>query len=451
MKCYFLLVLSILLKSSIISCHQRLDLERFIEWNKLDFQFPSTKLRNEAIAHGLFVVENAFPIDVDVDYRGSVDRSRIFVTIPRFSEGIPVTLGYLTEKSKNDFMIKPYPDYSWHSSHGTDCDGITSVVRTAIDDCNQLYVLDTGIIGETKKCPPQLLVFNLVDDSLVRRYKFPDSQYTESSLFITPVVDVKDSSPNGKCADAKVYIADVTGFSLIVYDTLTDKSWKIQNKLFYPYPEFGTFTIAGESFDLMDGIFGLALSPKQFSNDDNNNAIYEFLNRPYERFLYFHSLASGVESVVSLNLLNNHEIWEHDSESEPRAFKSIGTRTIQTAAQAMDKNGNLYFVTMYPLALVCWDSLTRYSPENIRILVENDQTLQFASGLKIVENLRGMEELWVVTNRLQKIWTETINFNETNFRIQHRGIRELLGNRSRCNGRPIRSDFIFPAFGSFQG
>lgn len=67
----------------------------------------------------------------------------------------------------------------------------------------------------------------------------------------------------------------------------------------------------------------------------------------------------------------------------------------------MDSNGNMFFVLMDPIALVCWDSSKPYSSENIKIVQENGATLQFASGLKIVKNLFGVEELWVMTNRFQ--------------------------------------------------
>lgn len=63
-----------------------------------------------------------------------------------------------------------------------------------------------------------------------------------------------------------VYIADVTGFGILVYNNELDIAWRFENKLTYPNPDYGTFTIAGESFDLMDGIFGLALTPKGIHN-----------------------------------------------------------------------------------------------------------------------------------------------------------------------------------------
>lgn len=67
----------------------------------------------------------------------------------------------------------------------------------------------------------------------------------------------------------------------------------------------------------------------------------------------------------------------------------------------MDRNGNLFFVLMNPMALACWDTSTPYTTHNVKILVRNDVTLQFASGLKIIQNLKGVEELWVVTIRFQ--------------------------------------------------
>lgn len=74
-------------------------------------------------------------------------------------------------------------------------------------------------------------------------------------------MDVKDPPPSGQCRDVQAYIADVTGFGLMVYNLREDRSWRVQNKLLYSDPDFGTHTVAGESFDLMDGVFGLALSP----------------------------------------------------------------------------------------------------------------------------------------------------------------------------------------------
>lgn len=57
------------------------------------------------------------------------------------------------------------------------------------------------------------------------------------------VLDVADPPPLGKCKDTKVYIADVTGFALIVYDALNGISWKITNKLVTDWQKSDTIIV----------------------------------------------------------------------------------------------------------------------------------------------------------------------------------------------------------------
>lgn len=107
------------------------DLKVVAEWGSLDYVFPRPDIKQAAIRNRQFIQGNGVPIDVDVDYQLNAP-SRIFVTIPRFTTGIPVTLGYVANGP--GYLIQPYPDYSWHSSHGRDCDGITSVFRVSVSD-----------------------------------------------------------------------------------------------------------------------------------------------------------------------------------------------------------------------------------------------------------------------------------------------------------------------------
>lgn len=105
------------------------------EWRALDYAFPTQQQRQFALSNGQYVPGNGVPIDVDVNYRTGKP-SRIFVTIPRFTTGIPVTLGIVSGVGGNtDPLVEPYPDYSWHSSHGQNCNGITSVFRVAVSFC----------------------------------------------------------------------------------------------------------------------------------------------------------------------------------------------------------------------------------------------------------------------------------------------------------------------------
>lgn len=132
-----------------------------------------------------------------------------------------------------------------------------------------------------------------------------------------------------------------------------------------------------------------------------------------DRTLYFHALASIGENCVRTSILNNSTAWEQNVESFPRAFTEIGSRPSQSAAEAMDRNGNLFFGLMDPIAIACWDSSRPYTPQNLNIVVQNDQTLQFASGVKVILNKKNREELWVLSCRFQVIFlfcSKKLNF-----------------------------------------
>lgn len=74
------------------------------------------------------------------------------------------------------------------------------------------------------------------------------------------------------------------------------------NKTFILIDNFYTFP--GESFDLMDGILGMALSPYVIGND---------------RILYFHALASATENVVRTSVLRN-DSFILDSNADPQSI-----------------------------------------------------------------------------------------------------------------------------------
>lgn len=59
-----------------------------------------------------------------------------------------------------------------------------------------------------------------------------------------------------------VYIADVLGYGLVVYSSEIDRAWRFEKMQMNGNPDWSTFTIDNTTFNLMDGIFGLALSPK---------------------------------------------------------------------------------------------------------------------------------------------------------------------------------------------
>ncbi|CAH0667385.1 unnamed protein product [Chilo suppressalis] len=420
----------------------RTDLRVVRQWSELEFAFPSDEARLSAMQQDYYVPGNSVPIDVDVHHRrdgkwcSSQQKSRIFVTIPRFDVGRPVTLGTVDELGR----IAGYPDYSWHDHQGHNCQGMTSVFRTAIDECNRLWVMDAGKIGDTQHCPPQLLAFDLDTDRLLYRHVVNASSYIGTSLFITPVVDVRGSGP-GDCSDTFVYVADVSGFGMLVVDVAKDRSWRVTHRFMFPYPNHGTFTIDGESFDLMDGVLGMALSPYKQGRD---------------RFLYFHALAATTENVVRTKVLRNDSFLA-DPNAEPKSINSFpDERPNQSAAEAMDRNGVLYFGIMEPPSIWCWNSATEFNQRNFYQLAVDRETLQFASGVKVINNLKGEQELWVLTSSFQRVMTGSLSSSRVNFRIHAEKINNLIAN-TPCANSPkgqnhgYQANMIIPSSGYQRG
>lgn len=101
--------------------------------------------------------------------------------------------------------------------------------------------------------------------------------------------------------------------------------------------------------------------------------------------------------------------------------------------------------------IVCWNTRTDYQNKYFDVVASDNVTLQFASGVKvcfslslnlisiltepliqIVRNVKGEEELWILTSRFQKLANGSLNPKEPNFRIQAGKLDDLLyGTRCR--------------------
>lgn len=82
-----------------------------------------------------------------------------------------------------------------------------------------------------------------MQDEVLFSYEIPATQLESRSILVTPIAHVKD--PQQGCQNTLVYIADCQTYSLIVYDPQQHTSWRITDKTMYPYPNLGTFHIAG--------------------------------------------------------------------------------------------------------------------------------------------------------------------------------------------------------------
>lgn len=88
------------------------------------------------------------------------------------------------------------------------------------------------------------------------RYEFSNDTFNDRSLFGFIV----NESYKNDCSDTVAYITDQRDHGLIVFNYATGISWRIENRLFYPYPTDFTISVNGVTFDTTVGICALTLS-----------------------------------------------------------------------------------------------------------------------------------------------------------------------------------------------
>ncbi|KAH8381868.1 hypothetical protein KR009_000683, partial [Drosophila setifemur] len=393
------------------------ELVRVYEWKNIQYGFPSEQERQEVLRNGRYNPDSPIPIDIDVYYPPKGGPARLFVTSPRFGQGVPFSLGYISNfQGENGTELQAYPSYQWHSSHGGNCDGLTSVYRVHIDACGQMWILDSGEIEFVQHCAPQVVVFDLATDQLIHRYRLPQASFKSGvSRFVNILADIRDPPPQGQCKDVFAYLADPTSKAIVVYDVAAQKSWRVENKFTYPDAKFGTHTVAGESFELLDGPLALAVTP---------------LGLGLRRHLIFHALSNDLEVAIPLDVLNNATNWGNGLSSSLSEFISLGRRGIQCASHAISRNGFLFCGFLDPIGIFAWDIRTPYNPTNVQLIALNPEILQFVSGMKIVRRpTDGREELWLLSDRLQKIFAGTIDYREINYRVLRCDVDDLLQGR----------------------
>ncbi|XP_050293188.1 protein yellow-like [Anthonomus grandis grandis] len=384
-------------------------LQKYFEWNILDFEYP-TKLND--MARGRIKLENALPVGIEFWH------DKMFITVPRWKEGIPSTLNYVPILSplKNPPLM-PYPDLA--SNELGNCErGLSTVYRIHVDQCDRLWVLDTGTfgIGNTTQnpCPYAINIYDLKTDSRIHRYEFRKED-TNSRTFIANIaVDLGKS-----CDDAHAYFSDELGYGLIVYSLRENKSWRFEHSFFMPDPLKGDFYNDNLNFQWgEEGIFGMSLTPE---------------GKTGFRILHFSPLASHREFAVSTEILKNSSKTE-DSYHDFYYLDERGPNT-HTTARVMTNEGIQFFNLIDQNAIGCWNSKKPYGQQNIAVADKNDELI-FPADVKVDKN----NYLWVIQDRMPKFLISSLDYSEPNFRVFFAPVDVLIKNTVCEESKPVPQD-----------
>ncbi|CAK9798067.1 Protein yellow [Anthophora quadrimaculata] len=377
-------------------------MELVYAWSTIDYTYDSIEARDSAIYDGDFVAENNLPLGLEIW------KDKVFITLPKWKDGIPVTLATVPKNSKTKSpKLRPYPDWSWHQPGN--CDGLTSVFRVQVDECDRLWVLDSGKVDVVKggktACPPAIFIFDLNTNTLIRKYTIPEDQVKEDSLYSNIIVDIRHDD----CDSAIAYASDVFRYGLLVYDFFKDTSFRIQHHFFFPDPLASKYELHGLRFQWTDGIFGIALSPVDVHDD---------------RTLFFHPMSSFREFAVSTWILRDKRTAEENTDyfipiGRPRA-KDYG----HSSGSVIDKNGVMFFNMATRDSVWCWDTRKEYIPQNLGVVGTSNISLVFPNDIKV--DHEDDQNVWVISNRLAMYLYGSTDSSKINYRVFKANAREAV-------------------------
>lgn len=322
--------------------------------------------------------------------------------------GIPATLNYipLNRHIGGSPQLNPYPN--WEMNEARNCEnGLTTAYRIKADECDRLWVLDTGTFGigntTTNPCPYTLNVFNLHSSKRIRKYVLRPEDINQNTFIANIAIDIGET-----CDDTFAYMSDELGYGLIVYSWKANRSWRFTHSYFMPDPLAGDFNIGGLNFQWgEEGIFGMSLTPQLVDGS---------------KLLFFSPLASNKEFAVSTEILRNSS----QVEGSYHSFLVVGDRgkDSHVTARVMDHTGLQFFNLIDRNAIGCWHSALPYSDQFLDVVDYDNETLIFPSDVKV----DGNRNLWVMSDRMPNFLLSNLDYSDINFRIFFAPISELIHN-----------------------
>lgn len=311
----------------------------------------------------------------------------MFAVVPRMftpNGKVPFTLGTVA-KERNTVInaaIEPYPNYYWHSDHENDCNSIYAAINIRVDSCNRLWVVDQGVkdlLGAII-CQPKLLIFNLENDQLLRRYEFPEDQIESASSRKTALGRVELAMKGNRCNSTIAYISDFYQPAILVYSFEEDTSWRIKHPTFAVEDSWSKFSFGANNIIIPYGVHSITITPDQ-------------------KYLIYRALSAENEYIVSTETLNNKDLWKNSENSNVDGyFQSLGSRDDRCSTGVMDSQYNYYCIVEKHSTLSFWNMK---KPEvGTHPIIEDRTYLSDPGCLKIIVAPDGEEEIFIVKSSI---------------------------------------------------
>lgn len=123
--------------------------------------------------------------------------------IRRWKHGIAASLGYVSLDNDTSSLVHPYPTWeantlpvnrSIDQNSEEEKGRIISTFRIRIDECDRLWVMDTGladILGSPHQYKPStIIIYDLNTDKLIRSFPIPETMVKDDSFLANIVSEL---------------------------------------------------------------------------------------------------------------------------------------------------------------------------------------------------------------------------------------------------------------------
>nr|CAI5844183.1 unnamed protein product [Callosobruchus analis] len=315
-------------------------------------------------------------------------KDKVYITMPKFRPGVPVTLGSfpLASQERINIPIKPYP--SWEMNTLDNCRSLQSVLGTEVDRRGIMWVLDghrTNNANNGIHCPPKLVLLDLNKrGTAVRSYTFPNELCLTDGGFLNDVVIDETTGTFAYITDNSVIDPGV-----IVYSYRENRAWKLRDGSMFPEVNVAGYIIDGFQVNFLGTVNGIALSPYTDAKP---------------RVLFYSSLTGTGVYGLSTSVLKYEQLSKDNSWR--KYVKLVGEKQGPSDGMFMDNKGNLYYGILSRYGVGKWNMFEPF--ETSEVVYENRETLIWPDGF----TMDSKGNLYLVSNQAFRFFAsnETLLF-----------------------------------------
>lgn len=381
------------------------------KWKQLEHNSILSDLGGDITFNGPVTPTNSTTIDESfVSYNNipmgaTHHKGRVFIAVPRRRPGIPATLNVIDINKQGDSKspkLSAYPELrinQLHSDYHADLKRLVSVYRTAVDQCDRLWFVDTGMLEYPNNAMqvqrPQLWIIDLTRDRKVRTFEIPESIVQQGVGMASLVVDTDPKD----CGKSFAYIPDLVQGAIYVYSFEANRMWAFRHSSFQHDPQRAAFNVAGQRFNWDDGVFSITIG--------NRDPVTR--SRP----VYYHPMVSTSEFITFTEVLQNEALAANNGSYE-NLFQAMGDRGTNTQSTMHHFDGEsqvLFYAEVNRNSIGCWNTRSNFSAENHDIIHHDNERMIYPTDLSA--DVSGA--IWVLSNNLPTWIYSRLNVNRYNF------------------------------------